>query len=42
MAAAPEGIAGLLGADLFFGSKSPEGLVPDPEKVYKTLVMAQQ
>ena len=38
LAAAPEAIRGLLGADLFFGTES----TPDPEKVAKTLLMAQQ
>ena len=42
LAAAPEEIRGLVGADLFFGTKSSEGLVPDPEKVAKSLLMAQQ
>ena len=41
LAAAPEGIRGLLGADLFFGSESSTGIA-DPEKVAKTLLMAQQ
>tara|TARA_Y100001934_G_scaffold23357_2_gene26078 strand:+ start:1543 stop:2424 length:882 start_codon:yes stop_codon:yes gene_type:complete len=38
LAAAPEAMRGLLGADLFFGPESN----PDPEKVAKTLLMAQQ
>ena len=42
LAAAPEGIRGLVGADLFFGSATSTGIVPDPEKVAKTLLMAQQ
>ena len=42
LAAAPEGIRGLVGADLFFGSESSTGIAPDPEKVAKTLLMAQQ
>ena len=42
LAAAPEEIRGLVGADLFFGTKSSEVLVPDPEKVAKSLLMAQQ
>ncbi len=41
LAAAPEGIGGLLGADLFFGSESSTGIA-DPEKVAKTLLVAQQ
>ena len=36
-----EEIGGLLGADLFFGSESSTGIA-DPEKVAKTLLMAQQ
>ena len=42
LAAAPEGIRGLVGADLFFGTGTSTGIVPDPEKVAKTLLMAQQ
>ena len=41
LAARPEAIRGLLGADLFFGSESSTGIA-DPEKVAKTLLMAQQ
>ena len=42
MAAASEAIRGMVGADLLFGSKSPQGVVPDPDKTMKTLLMSQQ
>jgi hypothetical protein len=42
MAAASEAIRGLVGADLLFGSKSPQGVAPDPDKTLKTLLMSQQ
>ena len=42
MAAASEAIRGLVGADLLFGSISPHGVAPDPDKTMKTLLMSQQ
>ena len=42
LAAASEAIRGLVGADLFFGTATSTSSGADPEKVAKTLVMAQQ
>ena len=42
LAAAPEAIRGLVGADLMFGTYSSGGVVPDPDKTMKTLLMSQQ
>ena len=42
LAAASEAIRGLVGADLLFGSVSPQGVAPDPDKTMKTLLMSQQ
>ena len=37
-----EAIRGLVGADLMFGTYSSGGVVPDPDKALKTLLMSQQ
>ena len=42
MAAAPEAIRGMVGADLMFGTVGPNGVAPDADKVMKTIMMSQQ